>query len=140
VYEGEFDCAPIHGSADWAGGGLVSTVDDLAVFAQALVQGRVVASPLLDEMLHWQFRTLDPTLHTPGYLGYGLGVDARETNGFLVRGHRGHWGVLMHVDPVSGLTITGTIDQSSRKPETLMHGATAAVRRHLPASAFEVWA
>ena len=140
VYEGEFDATPIHGSADWAGGGLVSTVDDLAVFAQALVQGRVVTPPLLDEMLHWQFRTLDPALHTPGYLGYGLGVDARDSNGFVLRGHRGHWGVLMHVDPVSGLTITGTIDQSSRKPEALMHGATAAVRRHLPASAFEGWA
>jgi D-alanyl-D-alanine carboxypeptidase len=139
VYEGEFDASPIHGSADWAGGGLVSTVDDLATFAQALVQGRVVAPPLLDEMLHWQFRTLDPALHTPGYVGYGLGVDARETNGFLLRGHRGHWGVLMHVDPVSGLTITGTIDQSSRRPDALMHGATAAVRRHLRASAFEAW-
>lgn len=129
-YQGAFDAAPIHGSADWAGGGLVADADDLAAFAQALVAGRVVAPPLLDEMLDFRFRTLDPALHTPGYLGYGLGVDARESNGYLLRGHRGHWGVLMHVDPVSGLTITGSVNQAERRPDGLMHAVTAAVRRH----------
>ncbi len=128
AHEGPFDAAPIHGSADWAGGGLVSDTKDLATFVQALLAGEVVAAPHLDEMLHWQFRTLDPALHTPGYVGYGLGVDARESNGFLLRGHRGHWGVLMHCDPMSGLTITGTINQADRRPDALMHGATAAVR------------
>lgn len=128
AHEGAFDAAPIHGSADWAGGGLVSDTQDLATFVQALLAGRVVPRPGLDEMLHWQFRTLDPELHTPGFLGYGLGVDARASNGFLLRGHRGHWGVLMHCDPFTGLTITGTINQSDRRPEALMHGATAAVR------------
>ena len=136
AHEGDFDVMPIHGSSDWAGGGLVSTVDELAVFGQALVAGRVVAVSLLDEVLHWQFRTLDPELHSPGYLGYGMGVEARESNGFVFRGHRGHWGVLMHVDPVTGITITGTINQSSRRPDALMHGAAAALREHLPADAF----
>ncbi|MBI4934698.1 MAG: beta-lactamase family protein [Actinobacteria bacterium] len=128
-HEGEFDAAPIHGSADWAGGGLVSDTDDLAAFAQALVAGRVVAEPLLHEMLEYRFRTLDPALHSPGYLGYGFGVEAREVNGFLLRGHRGHWGAWMHVDPVSGLTITGTINQSNRRPDSVVQGVTAAVRR-----------
>ncbi len=128
AHEGQFDTAPIHGSADWAGGGLVSDTADLATFVQQLLAGAVVPQPYLDEMLQWQFRTLDPVLHTPGYLGYGLGVDARESNGFLLRGHRGHWGVLMHCDPLSGLTITGTINQADRRPDALMHGATAAIR------------
>lgn len=136
AYEGEYDVMPLHGSSDWAGGGLVSTVDELAVFAQALVDGRLLPAPLLDELLHWQFRTLDPALHSPGYLGYGMGVEAREIDGVLFRGHRGHWGVVMHVDPVSGITVTGTIDQAGRRPDDLARGAVEAIHRHLPA---DVW-
>lgn len=127
-YEGDLDAVIIHGTADWAGGGLVSDVDELAVFAQALAAGRVVPRPVLDEMFAWQFRTLDPALHSPGYLGYGFGVEARRYDGFLLRGHRGHWGAWMHIDPPTGLTITGTINQSSRRPDALVQGVTSLVR------------
>ncbi len=137
AYEGDFDVMPLHGSSDWAGGGLVSTVDELAVFAQALVGGRVLPEPLLGELLHWQFRSLDPELHSPGYLGYGLGVEARALSGTVFRGHRGHWGVIMHVDPVSGITLTGTIDQSARRPDDLAQGAVDAIHRHLPAGVWD---
>jgi D-alanyl-D-alanine carboxypeptidase len=127
-YEGDLDAAVIHGTADWAGGGLVSDVDELAVFVHALVDGRVVPATVLDEMFEWQFRTLDPALHSPGYLGYGFGVEARRYDGFLLRGHRGHWGAFMHIDPPTGLTITGTINQSSRRPDALVQGVAALVR------------
>ena len=137
AHEGEYDVMPIHGSSDWSGGGLVSTVDELAVFAHALVDGRLLDRPLLDEVLRWRFRTLDPALHSPGYLGYGMGVEARDLGGTVFRGHRGHWGVVMHVDPVSGITLTGTINQSSRRPDALAQGAVDAIRTHLPA---HVWA
>lgn len=128
-YHADLDVAPIHGTADWAGGGLVSTCDELAVFAQALVGGRLVSGPWLEEMLEWRFRTLDPTLHSPGYLGYGFGVEARDYEGFLLRGHRGHWGAWMHVDPVSGLTVTGTINQAERRPDAIVREACAVIRR-----------
>lgn len=128
-HEGEFDTSPIHGSADWAGGGLVADTDDLAAFVQALAAGRVVTGAWLDEMLEYRFRTLDPERHSPGFLGYGFGVEARESDGFLLRGHRGHWGVWMHIDQVSGLTITGTINQADRRPDRVVLGVTAAVRR-----------
>jgi len=128
THEGVHDTSVIHGSADWAGGGLVSTLDDLAVFAQALVDGRVVAPAMLDEMLRYDFRTLDPAKHSAGFLGYGFGVEARESDGFLLRGHRGHWGAWMHIDPVSRLTITGTINQADRRPDRVVQGVTAAVR------------
>ena len=137
AHEGEYDVMVIHGSSDWAGGGLVSTLDELAVFAQALVAGRALRDPELSEILHWQFRTLDPALHSPGYLGYGMGVEARDLAGHVFRGHRGHWGVLMHVDPISGVTITGTINQSSRRPDALAQGAVAAIVDHLPSSVWE---
>ncbi|MFN7677566.1 MAG: hypothetical protein ACK5QW_03085, partial [Cyanobacteriota bacterium] len=62
----------------------------------------------------------------------GMGVEARDLHGTVFRGHRGHWGVIMHVDPVSGITVTGTINQSARRPDALALGAVAAVRDHLP--------
>ncbi|MEN9506552.1 MAG: hypothetical protein RI958_2478 [Actinomycetota bacterium] len=136
-HQGDLDASVIDGSADWAGGGLVSDTDDLAVFARALIDGTLVPQPLLDEMLDYRFRTLDPDLHTPGYVGYGCGVDARESSGLVLRGHRGYWGALMHIDPVSGLTITGTISQAERRPDELMHAVVAAARDTFPES-FEV--
>ena len=126
-HEGHLDCSVIHGTADWSGGGLVSDVDDLARFAQALVRGELVASPWLDEMLEWRFRTLDPERHSPGYLGYGFGVEARDLHGLLFRGHRGHWGAWMHVHPESGVTVTGTFNQANRPPHAIVRDAVGAV-------------
>lgn len=126
-HDGEFDCFPIHGTADWAGGGLVSDVDQLARFAQALAGGELIAPPWLDEMFEWRFRELDPTRHSPGFVGYGFGLEARDIDGLLLRGHRGHWGAWMHVDPQSGLTITGTVNDAQRPPHHIVAEATRAV-------------
>lgn len=127
-YEGPFDAAPIHGTADWAGGGLVSTAGDLAIFVKELFAGSLLLPPALGEMLEYDFRVLDPSKHTEGFLGYGLGIDARRSGAIVLRGHRGHWGALMHIHPESGLVITGTINQSSRFPNSLMHGVVALLR------------
>lgn len=126
-HEGGFDCFPIHGTADWAGGGLVSDVDELSVFARALADGRVVSKPHLDEMFDWRFRTLDPARHSPGFLGYGFGVEARDLHGLLFRGHRGHWGAWMHVHPESGITLTGTVNDAQRPPHGIVADAVGAL-------------
>lgn len=128
-HEGTIDTASIHGSADWAGGGLVSDTDDLAVFATALIDGRVVPQPELDTMLEFRFRTLDPAKHSLGFLGYGMGVAAYDIGGVMLRGHRGHWGAWMHVDPETRLTITGTINQANRRPDRVVQGVVAALQR-----------
>ena len=78
------------------------------------------------EFLEWRFRTLDPANHSPGFLGYSCGVEARDVHGVLLRGHRGHWGGWMHVNPSTGLTITGTINQANRRPDRVVAGAVAA--------------
>lgn len=126
-YDGDADCSVIHGTADWAGGGLVSDVDQLARFAQALAAGDVVPRPWMDEMLEWQFRQLDPARHSPGFVGYGFGLEARDIDGLLLRGHRGHWGAWMHVHPETGLTITGTVNDAQRPPHHVVAEATRAV-------------
>lgn len=128
-HDGEFDCFPIHGTADWAGGGLVSNVDQLARFVRALAAGEVVPQPWLDRMFEWQFRELDPARHSPGFVGYGCGVQARYIDGMLLRGHGGHWGSWMLVDPESGFTITGTVNDAKRLPHHVVAEATRAVLR-----------
>lgn len=121
--EGTADVMVIDGSADWAGGGLISTAKDLAKFGRGLFDGSLLGPEQLFEMEHYRFRELDPTRHSQGFVGYGLGLEARVHNGRLWRGHRGHWGVLFHVDPVTHAVITGTINQANTRPDALFVGA-----------------
>lgn len=127
AFQGPIDVMPVHGSADWAGGGLVSTAADLARFGRALFEGALVGPSQLQEMQHYEFRTLDPSRHSPGFVGYSFGLEARTYGGRVFRGHRGHWGVIFHVDPHSGLTVTGTIDQAAVRPDQLFSRAIDAV-------------
>lgn len=130
TYQGDIDTTPIHGSADWAGGGLVSTTDDLVTFGRALFDGRLLDDHWLGTLLDHEFRSLDPDRHTAGYIGYGCGVDARLSNGRLFRGHRGHWGALLHVEPTSGLVIAGSINDAAQRPDELFHEVVAIAEGH----------
>jgi D-alanyl-D-alanine carboxypeptidase len=130
TYLGELDTSPIHGSADWAGGGLVSTSDDLVTFGHALLDDRLLDAHWRQVLFDHEFRSLDPDLHTPGYIGYGCGLDARLSNGHLLRGHRGHWGALLHIEPASGLVISGSVNDAARRPDDLFHEVVAIADRH----------
>jgi len=126
--EGPFDVMAIHGSADWAGGGLVSTTADLDRFLRGLFGGMLLPPDSLDTMARYDFRTLDPSRHSAGFLGYGMGLEARQVRGRLLRGHRGHWGVLCHCDPATMTTITGTINQAQVRPDALLDGALGCLQ------------
>lgn len=126
AFAGPVDVMPLHGSADWAGGGLVSTAADLARFGRALFAGALLGPSELEAMQSYEFRTLDPSRHSPGFVGYGMGLEARRYSGRLFRGHRGHWGVIFHVDPSTGLVVTGTIDQAEVRPDDLFTTAVDA--------------
>jgi D-alanyl-D-alanine carboxypeptidase len=69
-------------SVDWAGGGLVSTMDDLLKFHQALNEGKLVSAQTLTEM-----ETFD-NKYIPG-IHYGLGIMQLrfEEFFFLLRGY-----------------------------------------------------
>ncbi len=127
AYQGSHDVMTIHGSADWAGGGLVSCAEDLARFGRGLFGGVVVDPSGLEAMQFYEFRVLDPSRHSPGFVGYGLGLEARRYRQRLFRGHRGHWGVIFHVDPIDGLVISGTINQAAVRPDALFSCAVDAV-------------
>jgi len=108
-------------SCDWAGGGIVSTVDDLLLFHQALQQGKLISPELL--------KTMETCTHTfRSGIHYGLGMmEIRfEEFFFLLRGLprlKGHIGISsthMFFDPVTetyiniNLGSTGDMSTSFR--------------------------
>lgn len=60
-----------------ADGGLISTPYDLTVFFRALIQGRLIGSDMLEEMLDWQ----EPSSQDPAFyeIAYGMGIFKMET-------------------------------------------------------------
>ena len=89
-------------SCDWAGGGIVSTVDDLLLFHQALRQGRLISPELLKTM-----ETFPHTFRSGIHYGLGMMEIRFEELFFLLRGlprPKGHIGITathMFFDPVT---------------------------------------
>jgi D-alanyl-D-alanine carboxypeptidase len=89
----------------YGGGGLVSTVDDLARFYRALVGGRLFQrAATLPTMLG------KPGSTRPGDLGMGIVALAVAGQG-TCWGHGGFWGVVAAHCPRSGVTIASTVNQ-----------------------------
>lgn len=102
-------------SADWAGGGLASTTEDLSAFLRAFVDDGIFASEQSKrEMLSW-----GPT-GSPGVY-YGLGVVQINLAELGVRGvgeiygHEGFPQSFMFYWPEQQVTIVGTLNQALSK-------------------------
>lgn len=107
-YEGHEDLYQVpRQSADWAGGGLVSSTDDLSAFIEALAGGGLLDADHLGEMTTWV-----DTGYGQG-IGYGLGLfrydlgDAGE-----LWGHDGYGNAWMYWWPEAELSLTGSLDQT----------------------------
>ena len=93
-------------SFDWSGGGLVSTTADLAIFIQALMNGKLYREPeTLTGMMNvcptaWGFE-------------YGLGLIAFTFNGRKYYGHSGFWGVVMVYQPELRQTLCLCFNQAA---------------------------
>jgi D-alanyl-D-alanine carboxypeptidase len=68
---------------EWTGGGLATNADDLARWAKALYEGRVVKKPYLEQML------VAVEAKTGKGDKYGLGVQVRQSEWGLTYGHGG---------------------------------------------------
>lgn len=112
-YSGRWDGLQLNGSADWAAGGHVSTVDDLAKFMCALLRdAALVSQASVDRML--------VSVPTPNHR-YGLGVgtrreavEGRPETAQTFWGHSGHWGSFMFYVPGLRATITGTVNRAAQ--------------------------
>ncbi|MEM7735450.1 MAG: serine hydrolase domain-containing protein [Deinococcota bacterium] len=92
-------------SSDWAGGGLVSTTDDLTRFIRAFADGKIVDTSTRDNMLTMRSNDLGEA--------YGLGVYKENTPLGRGYGHDGFHGSRMIYIPSRDLSIVMMVNQTN---------------------------
>ena len=114
-YLDDMECTllPAVMTADWAGGGLISTTEDLNRFLRAFVRNEIFADPATrDEMFEW---VRSGPFHT-----YGLGIsrvvfaesdDPRHAGLGEIWGHTGSSDNFMYYWPDEDTTMIGTLNQ-----------------------------
>jgi len=118
-YYAGLDLARVDASSDlYGGGGLVSTMADLARFDRALLRGRVFARPAtLRAMLTIPATNTDDA--NGAGAGYGMGIFRITAGGAACWGHDSAWGTFAFHCPALDLTVaassnTGDVDLDER--------------------------
>lgn len=101
-------------SFDWAGGGVVSTAEELNRFIRALGEGRLFKkAETLALMTTPQWRQMRGDIAVER----GLGVSRLTTpDGISYFGHTGFWGAIMLYEPGTGISLGGTLNQVGHNP------------------------
>jgi D-alanyl-D-alanine carboxypeptidase len=111
-FYGDMDTVGFHPSYDlYGGGGIVSTVGDLARFYRALFTGGVYADPATAEIM---LTTIDGVQPLPGArpLGYRMGIWVVEIEGLTTYRHTGFFGTLATYVPELDLTVAVATNQN----------------------------
>ena len=133
------DITTIDPSVDlYGGGGLASTVGDLAVFFRAVFTGGVFEDPsIVDTMLS----TLEVERAGPDYFGselrvgeYRMGVTVTEMGGYTVYRHGGFYGTMAAYVPDLDLAVGATVNrtESGEALYSMVESAIEAVASHQP--------
>lgn len=104
-YINEIDMTSVNTSFDWAGGGLVSTTRDLAVFINALFSGQIINDRSLQLMI--EMKSI-----SDGENRYGMGIDESVYNGDIYYGHYGFYGSYVGYCPKNNSSIVYNISQA----------------------------
>ncbi len=112
AYAGETEVSSMKSlSADWAGGGLVSTGNDLITFQQALFSGKIISAETLQQMQNWIPETRG--------MNYGFGLRKISFKKLFptlpdltVIGHSGSTGAFMFYCPELDVYLAGTLNQT----------------------------
>ena len=107
-YEDRWDQTDkLHQSADWAGGGLISSAADLSAFLRALSSGGVFADAATLDAMRAAVPTGEPDI------GYGLGVFVVALSGdATLWGHDGYGNSFMYLNTGDGTIFSGTLNQT----------------------------
>ncbi|MHA8091135.1 serine hydrolase domain-containing protein [Aquirufa regiilacus] len=95
-------------SYDWAGGGVVSTNADLAIFLRGIFEGKLYKK---DSTLSLMTTMLPHTLKSGRVSYYGLGLYQYTFNGEKYYGHGGFWGSIIAYNPSNKVIFCGTVNQ-----------------------------
>jgi D-alanyl-D-alanine carboxypeptidase len=120
AYAGDFEASTMTSlSADWAGGGLVSTADDLIKFQQALFSGKIISIETLKIMQNWipETRGMD----------YGFGLRKvifkklfPTLPDLTIIGHSGSTGSFMFYCPELDIYLAGTLNQTDEVKDSVV--------------------
>ena len=139
-YLDDIECTlwPAVMTADWAGGGLISTTEDLNRFLQAFARNEIFRDPATREsMLSW--------VESGPFHGYGFGIslvafdrseDPAHAGLGEIWGHRGSSNNFMFYWPREDVTIVGTLNQIEEERgvydilASIMKTVLAAKRSH----------
>ena len=95
-------------SYDWAGGGVVSTNADLAIFLKGIFEGKLYKK---DSSLSLMTTMLPHTLKSGRVSYYGMGLYQYTFNGEKYYGHGGFWGSIIAYNPIKKVIFCGTVNQ-----------------------------
>jgi D-alanyl-D-alanine carboxypeptidase len=113
-YYGEVDTFDWHPSFDlYGGGGLVSTVGDMAIFLKALMKGNIFEND----------KTLDlmkTVIEISSEVNYGMGLYSLDIDGKKMWGHAGFWNTFAFYLPDDDILISGSIMQKDAIKGTVL--------------------
>ena len=127
-YDGQRDLLPLNTSFDWAGGGLVTTADDLVKFLRGLFGGALFDKRWSMELTTWRDGLRWPPDSSARYLRYGLGMGVNLACGEEIIGATGVWGALAYFWPAGGAAIAGTVNLRGADRSTLLDAVVCALR------------
>jgi len=131
IYVGDFEISSFKSlSADWAGGGIVSTTQDLITFQESLFTGALVKKETLSAMQQW-------VVETQGmYYGFGLRkihpheLDKSLPNIELI-GHSGSTSSFLFYSSTEDVYISGTLNQTDEvRSSVLLLSAIIALSKN----------
>jgi len=111
-------------SVDWAGGGIVSTLDDLKIFVKALNNYELISRKTLEKMYSFDNKFVTGIHYGLGFMEYRF-KEYFPTLSFLpsIKGHMGIFGVHMFYDKKTGTTVImncGSTDYASKSVKLMI--------------------
>jgi D-alanyl-D-alanine carboxypeptidase len=107
----------------YGGGGLVSTVKDLALFMQATFTDQVFAGSGTRELMLSPVSAAphpDPSYgHAQADGTYRLGISVHQIDGITVYQHNGYWGTSAVYVPSLRVAMAATMNQTEQRAEIL---------------------
>lgn len=111
-------------SVDWAGGGLISTLDDLAVFVRSLNQGKIISHDTLDSLYQFDHKYRRGIHYGNGFMAYHFKEFFPTLASLPVMiGHMGILGTQMFYDKESDTVFVasfGSSDYSAGSVRTMI--------------------
>jgi D-alanyl-D-alanine carboxypeptidase len=125
-YDGDLDLSELTPTWDWAGGGLVSTLADLARHARSVIARGAAAAGALAEMRAWTAGVTFPPESPAQYERYGLGLGEQAFAGVRLVGHTGFIGSFIWWWPDRDVVLVGTHNRRDVDRRPLIEAAIRA--------------